>query len=441
MMKTNVLVDTTAYIKKVSWFKVVSFSLTILLLFFLYNTYENMAFAILGVGILVVSLLILDCNELLLVAIMLSPSVQMIKIIGYGFAIHSYYLLVIELKYILLQRKLVLKTSLSYIWFFICSFVTFSLYFDTILLFSVFRTTMFFIMIYSMNVCDDRIENYKKLCVDSFVYGTLANVVLGILYYIALGKNIYWGYFGGINNDRNYFSTIIAISMALIMVDVNSYSLKEFIGKMFCFAVILYAGIVSSSRTFLLASIWIVLLVFLLVFQKTTKKRNLSFVLVICSIVAFVFKEQIAMVIQHIISRFTDDTAIGGNGRFDLWTTYLNLTFSTAIRTVFGNGSAINYVNAGEIIQIEHGTAVQLISTLGVLGSVLLLNCYLMTYKRVFKTVSVFRNFICYIPLLVLFTCNFNISSLFLAQFDISIYVCLVAVLKFNENKILRNVQ
>lgn len=433
-MKMNESKDIINFTKKISWKKAAFFSISVLLLFFFYNVFENVLFLVAGVGVLVFSLFFLNCEELLLVVVILTPSVQMLKIIGYELAIHSYFLLTVEFKYILLQKGLKIKTSLFYVFFFISGIVTVLRYFDINLFLSLVRTVMFFVMIYSMNSNGNGSKNFTRLCIDFYIYGTSANVVLGILYYLILNKNIYWGYFAGINNDRNYFSTIIAISIALIVLEVGRYSLKEFISKMGVLAVILYAGIVSSSRTFMLSLAWVALMAFLLIFKRAEKKRNMLFLCFSAIVVLVLFKDEFLPIVQSVLERFSDDTVVGGNGRFKLWTEYLNLTFSTPMRTLFGNGSAINYVNEGIIPQIEHGTAIQLVSTVGVVGAILMIFCYLITYKKMFWNYNVFRYLVAYIPLLVSLTCNFNISALFLAHFDISVFVCMLAVLSFNND-------
>ena len=435
MMNVKEFQDTYRYTESNKKTKLTAFFIVgIILSFFLYNTYEQAVFSILGIALLFLSALFLDCRELWVVAVFLTPNIAMLKFLDFPNAIHSYYLILIELKYFIYEKKCSFKMEGVFLLCVISACLTSLCIGDYSVLISYLRTLLLLLLLYNF-MRDKKSDAYNKRVIDSFVYGATANVICGVFYYVIRNKNIFNGYFAAINNDRNYFSTVLAVAIALIVLYLQKYKTSELSFKITCLVILCAGGVISMSRTFIIAMVWVALMFAIMMFNAR-KKRNLLILLLIGIFIFFMYFDTVMAVVTRVLARFTDSTVQGGNGRIEIWGDYLSLTFSTPLRMLFGNGLAINYVNSGVFVYIEHNTLIQMISSIGFLGSCSMLVCYYTVYSNVLTKNKFFQNIFAYMPLLVAFTGYFNISAFFLAHFDISVFVCIIAIDLYKKKEI-----
>ena len=133
--------------------------------------------------------------------------------------------------------------------------------------------------------------------------------------------------------------------------------------------------------------------------------------------------------LETVLERFGGDDVSSANGRTDAWTYYVDLTLSTPIRFLFGNGFNSEYVDntSSEIEIVEHNTFVQIFSTLGIVGSITLIVVYLSVFSQITKGLGKIR-FYSLIPLLCSAICYFGISSLYADAFHLLMLVATLSI-------------
>lgn len=397
-----------------------AWAVVILLTFMLYNTYANQMLFIMGVGLLIISLFTLDVYNLFLIATVLAPNLMMIKHLENSNALFGYFMIMIFLKYLMTYRPR-FKISIPLFLHILFISVTVVIYAQPGIVTAVLRTVATVILLSLMFKKKEysNVEYIDKI-IQCYVIGITLDVLLGFVYYGLMGLNIFNGAFGGIRNDRNFFSTLLSsgIAITIIYIVYSGKKVKSWLGMML---IMLLGGLLSASRTFFLSLVFIVTLMLLLL---TRRKENWKIFKVIIILVALslVFSGFIGPVIGDVLKRFSEGNLSSGSGRFDAWEYYIKLTVSSIPRFLFGNGLAINYVKLGDINIVEHNTFIEMFSTIGVLGSLTLVWVYYSVYKAIVKIKK--RNHIWYfIPLLCTFFCYSGISGLYSDNFNFSLFL------------------
>lgn len=399
----------------------------ILLSFLLYNIYESSILFFIGIGMLVFSLFFFDSYQLFLLFVILLPNTA-IRIIGESRTIIGYFFLLVEIKFFILTRKATFPLSLLF--HIGAAIITCVCYFELSYFPTLLRASVLFIFLYTFfNTDKAKTIDYQKQVIISFVVGLVVNVSFGLLYYKAKGLDIFNGLFGGINNDRNYFSSQLAMGVGICIFFMREKKeIKEFIPFAIMAFILLLGGALSGSRTFLVSLCFVLLQAVIVVFS--IKKRTLRMVFLVIGIIC-VFA--VFPLLTNIFDRFKQENALDGNGRLDAWIYFLKLNFSSLFRFLFGNGDALKYVVAKNIPCVEHNTYLQLFSTFGFLGTVPLVCLYVVLAKRVVKNKKFTLS--AWLPLCASLICYLMISSLHSDNFNIAIMVGLLTVNVFSRSK------
>ena len=115
----------------------------------------------------------------------------------------------------------------------------------------------------------------------------------------------------------------------------------------------------------------------------------------------------------------------------------MKLTFSSGIRIVFGNGSAIKYQDIilwNGVFQAEHNTLIQSISTVGLMGTVSLFMLYISMYKTIVSK-NKKSSLVVWMPFGAGLLNYMSISALYSDQFNIFILISFIAINVFSKEK------
>ena len=353
-------------------------SLSILMLFAVYNFTGLFLFLLLGMAVWVCAALFVPAERFFLVSVFLIPSISWLKAIGQGDALYGYVFLLFVIKY--LCKKRIIKLPVIFIVHTMSVFVTTLLNKNWQLLPSLLRFLMFLIFIVNFyNTIISR--DYKYRCLRLFSIGAVMNLLVGMIY-ASLNGTIYSGFFGGIRDDRNYFAAGLAAAVAISLYLVLHSEYKK---QWLALTVLLFGGILTNSRTFLLAMSFCLMMVLLSMRKSKTIIRVFGlFTLTLLCVV--LFWGEISPALNMLLRRFSEDNIATGNNRFTAWAYYLQRTFSSLESALFGSGYSKFYLASisKDIRIVEHNTFVQAISTLGLVGSVTLFFCF----SRVFRTIA-----------------------------------------------------
>ncbi len=406
-------------------------SIFVLFCCFIYNSYSNILFLAIAIFIMLMQLLFGDDQSLFLNMSLLVPNIMMIKVLDHQQAILSYYILAVCVKYFF---KHGFTANPFYFIHFAFVLITCFIYFDTSLLFSSFRTLIFLMYISALLSRTDIVVKKKTTIMGLFVLGVFLNCVFGLGYYFILGRELYnpFYFFSGIRNDRNYFACMISFGISISLVLLTEIKkISHVLLVFFAIAVMVFCGLTTLSRTFIVSIIPAVLMIFLLIFSKKSWKIGIVFMFS-SALIILAFKESLFESLERVLERFNTDDVVTGNGRTDLWIYYLKLTMSNPIRFLVGNGPATQYLNSltidGSIAQhVEHNTFVQLFSNLGLLGTLSLILCFFETYRTVFNSnKSLKLYYLC--PMLCGIIFLSTINCLYSSQFDYIILLSLITL-------------
>lgn len=181
------------------------------------------------------------------------------------------------------------------------------------------------------------------------------------------------GYYG----DANFYSAQIAACMGgLLLILAKEESLRWRVGSIGLLIVLLYCGMLSASKSFVIVGacefgIWVALLFGC----RATRRRGLSLLLAAAVVVLFAFSTSAFQSLISIIdNRFSYAASLSEltTGRSDVWVNYLWLLSHDPSLALFGEG----YTNVTlEVLRgkASHNTLIQCVFQLGLIGSPLLI--------------------------------------------------------------------
>ena len=400
------------------------FPFVIIALFYMHNVTSSSIAGYIGMACLLITVVIYNTRHLLIITALLTPNLMMLKLVTSGSSLMSIFVIAIFIKYIFENKSFKCKLCLLLHVTFVL--ITITIYLDTSLITAFIRSMSFLLM--AMDIVflkeEERGKYINSSVLRAYFFGTVLSVLIGIIYYSQMGLNLFSGYFAGIRNDRNYFSATFAlcICIGLFLMNLEKANMVYYgVGSM----ILLFGGLVSSSRTFMLSLIFV--FGFYVLLPVSSKKVKIGILLVFVAIGAFcLFGNQFIRAYDRMLKRFQLDTMSDGSGRLPVWEYYLRKTVSSPIRFLFGNGSAMQYIEMGEVKLIEHNTIIQLFSTTGLLGSLTWISSIAQIGKKLSVPCRIRIATLSIIPLLSVIFSFFMISSLYLFQFDFALFIALV---------------
>ena len=287
----------------------------------------------------------------------------------------------ISMIYLLVSKKVYLNNKerrfLTFIIFFIVYdiihflFNDYFSFFENIIVYLSILSSFFF---YVYQRKSGQLEQY----LDSFVYGTLASLISGMLILISTGK-----FADGINitnrnlgnaGDPNYLGLYILIAITFLINQIRSDKLT--FKKLIFIIFLAIGGFSTSSRTFM-----IILIVELLPFLYTVLRdlivkfrlRKIFFICVGIVILIFfvsIFYDNISFIFERFNTASNLDELT--NGRSDIALTYLNKIGTSGMHLLFGFGISKYPVNM-KIYEYAHNAYVEIIATTGILGVLMII--------------------------------------------------------------------
>lgn len=311
-----------------------------------------------------------DNEELIFLYVMLLPSIMIIKKIGNSSAWLGYFGILFTLKLLVFQRKRYVSKKL---------FVAFSIHAMSILFSIIFSNELGFLnqlirfLSLIVIICTIKSENYinqdqfiDKLIL-SYTYGTVLNCTMGIIYYLSRNRNLFDGFFAGINNDRNYFAIQTAVACILfILLLYKNQKIKLTDGIILLG--LLSVGVLSGSRTYLILAIWIIVMLIITLKELSVSNILISVIPIVLCASCVILNFKIGESVQGILERFAQKDVASGNGRFDAWKFYIGQVLMSIRTILFGVGSSSKVIELGYVQQAEHNSIVQALYQFGIMG-------------------------------------------------------------------------
>ncbi len=189
------------------------------------------------------------------------------------------------------------------------------------------------------------------------------------------------GYYG----DPNFYSAHITAALAgVIMLIMRKSDVKERVWLSLLAVVLVYCGLLSASKAFVLLLVCMVfLLIMQVLFMRGKVSMKLSVILGVAFMIVFVLtSEMFSDMINVIQIRFGDFTNLSDltTGRSDIWESYGRLFAEDTKTLLIGQG----FTNVKHTGWGSHNTLIQLIYQFGLLGSALLVGWFASYRKAVF---------------------------------------------------------
>ena len=322
------------------------------------------AMALIALGFLMKS------ADFLALWLMLVPNVMMVKLQGYGFALLGYVGMLFALRLIVLERKRIAvdrRFAALVLAHLTLVFLSVILNRNTGLVTALARLLGFLtVALWIVGTRPEREDGYAG-ALDCFVFGCVLNVLSTTLYHELVAERLALDFFAGINNDRNYFSIALAVAMQFALIRMLSDRRIDWKNSLFL-VILLYGGVRSASRTFLVLCLPAALLFAVLLF-RLEDRRQLRIVLPALGVLAVgAALTPLAGKLLEALTRFTGEQVLSLNLRTYEWAYYLSRTFSAPLSALFGAGSAARVIAAGEYPLAEHSSVVQALFETGIMG-------------------------------------------------------------------------
>ena len=416
-------------IEKNQLLKPIEMAIIILLVFLGYNYLGSIVLFALGCVLLTGWCIAGNVNDVFLSLVVMVPNMMMIKYLNSEFAILGYVILIFEWRYLLLiykkEKKIIVTIESICFGFF--ALITFSLTMSASYLASAIRVVSFSIFIYEfLKNSKNKNKGLSDGIILCFCFGVAMSVVLGIVFWIATGQNVFIGYFSGIRNDRNYFSSTVSLGIAVATMYYKTSLHKRYTRWCTVLLVVMLAGgLLSGSRTFVASLLISVIILFYNSLSIKQFKRLLTLIVVFFILMMIIGDNQnILANIQNTLARFSDNDVKSGNGRFDIWKIYLGDFTGSLIGFLFGRGTESAIRRMMPDFMATHNTVIQGLYCGGLTGFL----AYIGIYLKIFHKMSQHRHvrIIEMLPIVDVLLCRFFVASYMSDAVSFEILVAIV---------------
>ena len=391
---------------------------------YLYGKTNSTIFLFIGSLFLLSSLVFMKKQDILLLLIFLLPNQRLLTFVDNGTSVLNGLLLFLFVLIINDKpkiKKLVLPS------FIILSYGVFLVFVND----SLFELAMILKLLITCIVCfvlfTQSSSDYLYAAIFYFILGSLAVGILSFLYG-SLEIGGYTRFEGGIGNEPNYAGTLFSLSLSLFLY-IEKRLYINLLLKWLIPAVLIFFGILTMSRAFILSAT-VIVTVYLLYKLRDSLVQMLLFAFV----ASWVFLERIIIfynnsallqiLTERIINPRNDDVS---GGRLGFWTDYWFLITSTYWNLFFGLGSSA--MSKADLEQVAHNFFLEDMLTFGLIG-VLLLYSFLLYFFNYFKREQV-RIYIL-LPLTIFLLNGLTLHS-FLGMGGLAMYF--ICLLPFYINK------
>lgn len=404
----------------------------IISIFTLYNISSSTILLLMGIALILAALLIMHKSQFFYLIFILAPNVMAIKIADKDNALLGYVTIIFFLL-LLLKNDLTFKRKVFFKLFFGSIFFLIPLLINEQSISFYIRILAFVLVLNIIYNSDREIDSTKLL--QYFILGNTLNVLSAVFYNIIKGSSIFSGAFAGIRDDRNYYaiSCAIAISM-LVFIISNSKRITPFYA--INLIVLSFGGILSSSRTFLILFAVIMAFFVFAFFKSPSVRLFILAVIVIFAIGKSTFLSEFMRSFDTLLERFNEDDVAGGNGRFEAWRVYLTYFFSSLKNIFFGCGTSTGYLNSSvlQIRSVEHNSVIQLIFTVGIIGTVGYLLIFSSMISIIISGKRRYFSFDRILPVIITISGYCTVNGAFSDRFIFAFYLSVLCLITDSKN-------
>lgn len=237
---------------------------------------------------------------------------------------------------------------------------------------------------------------------------------------LRIDVGVYTTRFSGLNGDPNYYSINVLLAMSLLFYLITRKSINLILG-IINVSILLFFGAQTNSKSFILVLIGLILFA---LYSLIKNKRYILSLLVVFAVafsIVMINNSKIT-IFDNLINRFSKDTNIDQltTGRSEIQKMYIDYIGSNPKVLFFGNGFNSNLLNGHE----AHNTYLQMIYNFGIFGTIIFI--YLLLFG--FKIFKIEKNFVNYLPLIVVLASYLGLSVLKYFDFPIHIFIVLLAI-------------
>ena len=399
------------------YLKILCFGI-ILEFLFLQGKTNNSFFFFLGFLFLVFSIFFLKKQEIIFLLIFLIPNQRLLTFQENGVSILNGLFIYLFIKLLLEKvniKKFILPALILITYGLIIASVN-STYSEFLIIIKLLITSFVCYFLISKN---KSIDLYRLI-----MYFVLGSLTVGFLSFFNSSLQIGGAtrFDGGVGNEPNYAGTLFSLSLALFLFIDNRLNFNKII-KILIPTSLMFFGILTMSRSFILSAIIVIL-----VYSLYKLKENLIYTLLFIMSFLFLFFEKITnfynnsplfqILTDRIINPRNDDVS---GGRLGFWSDYWDIITSTYKNLFLGVGfSAMNNFN---LDQVAHNFFLEDMLTFGLIG-VLLLYSYLFYFFNYFKREKITINIL--LPLFIFLLNSFTLHSFLGMGGVVTFFICLI---------------
>lgn len=244
--------------------------------------------------------------------------------------------------------------------------------------------------------------------------------------------------YSGFYRDPNFYSAHVSCAFAGVLVLLaQKLNVRRFISILFLALALLYCGLISVSKTFILVTVGLSLIWFagFILKKRTSSKKTILFLilsLVILVGIYFAFSD----LFNKIILRFLRDNDVSDftTGRTEIWVNYLKAMFENPALLLFGKGGIYSYVNN----RASHSTFIQVVYQYGFVGTAVIV-FWIMSFGRLaLENIRLCRKNLALILVVLIgvFGPWFALDYLFFDEFFLMFLFCFAAFRCIGESEI-----
>lgn len=364
-----------------------------------------------GIGIMLVSLFFFEFDDLFLYTIILFPFLGSIKLMDIDLAFYSYYFILVAIKYFT-KNQFNFKFCFSMLLFLLCVILTSTIYGNYNLIISESREIISLLFLLSMFNYNSKYLNkaYIGKILQSAILGTLISAI-GFILQIRIGKN---------------FATASFPCFVAIILLMSVFNKKISFFNIVSIILLIVAALVVESRTNLIVLLFVILIPILLLLDRR-KIKYAIYLLFLMAVIIIIISTAFSDVLNVVLERFDSSDVNTGNGRTEIWGFYINLTCSSLVRFIFGNGHYSNYMHL--INNHEHNSFVQVFSQFGMIGLCTWAFMYFNLFKQIISCKGKFR-LSSIVPIICFIGCYMGIAASGATDF-MCLFLCSCLIIRY----------
>ncbi len=267
-----------------------------------------------------------------------------------------------------------------------------------------------------------------------FVSGTAAATIYALIFVgssavaatVRIDSNVNDGRFRGLFADPNYYSSILVLAMVALLIFYSQKKIKS-IAFWPCFALFLFAGILTVSKSFFL------MLAVITLYYMVNWFVNRKFFKGMGSLIVFVFLAHLVFLgkipfFNNILSRFLSAGSLSDltTGRTELWGLYIRHSFQSFKNILFGEGFDVMHYSKD-----PHNIYIEVLYNTGVIGLLLLFSFFIFVWRDANNGSKRIGNanerFLSFLPLMSIAMIYFFLQGISSIQFYLILFVMYIS--------------